>query len=126
VCGKVYSQNIWGAEADTGQLAGEFDGDFIETGVAGSYDILAWTALSVFDSDGLVMPGNAYFTKSSTGQSQGGFGGGDPILNSPSLSNGVAIFDSDFLDTAGNQTAFGSGSSPALHRGELISPRIDL
>ncbi|WP_395373423.1 hypothetical protein [Marinicella sp. W31] len=126
VGGKVYSQNIWGAEAATGQLAGQFDGNFIETGVADSYDPSSWTALSVFDSDGVVTPGSAYFTKSFTGETQGGFGGGTPILNSPSLNNGVAIFDSDFLDNAGNPSTQGGGSSPALHRGELISPRIDL
>lgn len=61
-----------------------------------------------------------------SGLSQGAYVGGLSPVASPSQSDGVALFDSDFLDNAGIAGAFGTGTSPSPHRGELISPRIDL
>lgn len=42
------------------------------------------------------------------------------------MTNGAALFDSDFLDNGGTQGAFGTGTCPSPHRGELHSPSIDL
>jgi hypothetical protein len=115
---------IWGAGASAGSADGEFQNAFTQTGVAGSYSATAWTALSVNENDGSVTPGNAYWTRSLLGYSQGNFAGNTP-MTSPSRVNGVAIFDSGFMDNNGT-SALGTGTSPAGHRGELISPRIDL
>ncbi len=49
----------------------------------------------------------------------------DPI-NSTSTANGFVIFDSDFLDNAGNPSNFGGGSAPAPHVGTLTTDVIDL
>ncbi len=49
----------------------------------------------------------------------------DPIL-SPSTSNGFVIFDSDFLDNAGNATNPGGGTAPAPHIGTLTTNEINL
>ncbi len=49
----------------------------------------------------------------------------DPIASS-TLSNGFVIFDSDYLDNAGNPSNFGGGSAPAPHIGTLTTDVIDL
>lgn len=116
---------IWGAGTSNDPANGEFQNAFIQTGTTGSYAINAWTALSINESLGAVTPGNAYWVRNLTGYSAGAYAGTTP-MPSPSQSNGVAIFDSDFLDNAGTAGAFGTGTSPAGHRGELISPQIDL
>lgn len=120
------AQNLWGAEALVGQAEGQFDGDFVQTGDVNSLATDSWTALSVFDTGGDRTPGEAYWTRNLQGYSQGAYWGGTTPINSPSQANGVALFDSDFLDNNGVQNAFGTGSSPSGHKGELISPRIDL
>ena len=125
------AQNLWGVDASVDVANAQFQNDFIETGTPGSYDITHWTALSIYDTDGVRVPGKAYWTRNTQGRSQGGYGGADQPITSPSQANGVAIFDSDFLDNGGSKTSLGSGTSPATstgegHRGELISPRIDL
>ncbi len=62
--------------------------------------------------------------------SRGAFAGtqqnplGDPIA-SPTATNGFMIFDSDFLDNAGNATNPGGGVAPAPHIGYLVSPTVD-
>lgn len=84
----------------------------------------AWTALSVSDNSGA--PGAAYWTRSTLGYSEGAYWTGTTPLATPSQANGVAIFDSDFMDNAGIRGNFGNGTSPSPHRGELISPSINL
>lgn len=119
---------VWGAGAAAGQAEGEFQNAFTQTGTTGSYSATSWTALSVFENKSntttTVTPGAAYWTRSTLGHSQGNYAG-TTVITSPSQANGVAIFDSDFLDNGGTANQ-GTGSSPAGHRGELISPRIDL
>jgi hypothetical protein len=115
---------IWGVGATNGAAEGEFQNAFVDTTIVGSYAPNAWTALSIYDTD-TVFPGNAYWTRSTLGYSQGAYSGNTP-MQSPSQINGVAIFDSDYLDNNGVISAFGTGSAPSRHKGELISPRIDL
>jgi hypothetical protein len=57
--------------------------------------------------------------------SRGAYGGGRPLV-SPTASNGVAIFDSDFLDSSGDPAKEGLGISPANHAAELISPVMNM
>ena len=119
----VHAQTkIWGA-GTLNPAEGEFQNAFTETGVAGSYSATSWTALSVNDNGGTAIPGNAYWIRNLTGFSAGLYAGTTP-MPSPSQGNGVAIFDSDFLDNSG--ISGGVGTAPSGHRGELISPRIDL
>lgn len=115
---------IWGAGASAGSADGEFQNAFIQTGVLGSYSPTTWTALSVNENGGSVTPGNAYWKKSLLGYSEGFYAGNAP-MPSPSQTNGVAIFDSGFMDNNGTNVQ-GTGTSPAGHKGELVSPRIDL
>jgi hypothetical protein len=63
-----------------------------------------------------------HWTWTSTSVSKGGYGGNSPMI-SPTISNGAAIFDSNFLDDGGVQGAV--GKSPSPHAAELISPTID-
>lgn len=115
---------IWGAGTGNGFEDGEFRNPFTQTGTPGAYSPSTWTALSVNESGGSVTPGNAYWTRSLLAYSQGYYAGSTP-MPSPSQANGVAIFDSGFMDNNGT-SALGTGTSPAGHRGELISPRINL
>lgn len=117
---------LWGVGAASGQAEAEFQANFVQATTAGSYSATDWTALTVNESDAAVTPGNAYWTRSLTGLSQGGYATNMDAATSASVANGVALFDSDFMDNAGVAGAFGTGVSPATHRGELISPRIDL
>lgn len=117
---------IWGVGAPVGAAEGEFQTPFINSTSGYPYSPTDWTAQTIFETDGSVTPGNAYWTITSTGMSQGAYATGIPPISSPTQSNGAAIFDSDFMDNAGITGNFGMGSSPTDHRGELISPRIDL
>lgn len=114
---------IWGAEGWTGVAEGQFQSSFVNSTNGSSFDPSNWTALSVYESDGATTPGAAYWTQTMTGEGQGLFYGSGP-LNSPTQANGSAIFDSDYLDNGG--VNFGSGTSPGMHEGWLVSPRIDL
>ncbi|MCH2023679.1 MAG: T9SS type A sorting domain-containing protein [Saprospiraceae bacterium] len=131
VAGTTNAQTkVWGVGSATGVADAEFSSAFTQTGTAASYGATVWTALSVSQDDGTgtgntITPGNAYWTRSLTGLSQGAYAGSTPA-SSASMSNGIAIFDSDFMDNGGVQGAFGTGTSPSDHIGELISPRIDL
>lgn len=116
---------IWGAGASAGSADGEFQNAFTQTGTPGAYSTTTWTALSINEGGGAVTPGSAYWVRNLTGYSAGAYAGTTP-MPSPTQANGVAIFDSDFLDNAGVAGAFGTGTSPSGHRGELISPQIDL
>jgi hypothetical protein len=121
------AQSFWGAGSGVGVSDGEFANPFVNAGTFVSGDNpTSWTALSVNDNAGAVTPGNAYWVRSLLGYSQGGYWNGTTSIASPSSANGVALFDSDFMDNGGVPNAFGSGSSPSAHKGELISPRIDL
>lgn len=115
----TYSQTIiWGAGGAIGATHGEFSIDF---GTPGT-----WQATSIFDQGGSRTPGNALWTRTTNGKSQGAYSLNDPAISSNSVGNGAAIFDSDFLDNAGTQGNFGNGVSPSQHRGILVSPSIDL
>jgi uncharacterized repeat protein (TIGR01451 family) len=118
---------IWGARSNYGQAHGQFSTNFIQTTNASNYAINDWTALSVYD-DNTINGGAAFWTRSLLGYSQGAYWLDSTPVSSPSQANGVAIFDSDYLDNAGIVGGFGLGTSPGYsgHRGELISPRIDL
>jgi len=59
-------------------------------------------------------------------RSWGGFSEAQPTIASSSSYNGAVIFDSGFLDNEGVQTSIGEGPCPGPHRGELISPVIDM
>ncbi len=117
---------IWGAAALDGTSDGQFQNGFVFTGNPGSVSDTAWTALSINEAGGAVTPGAAYWVRNTTGYSAGAYWGSTNTLPSPTQANGVAIFDSDFLDNGGQQGAFGMGTSPSPHHGELISPLIDL
>ena len=47
-------------------------------------------------------------------------------ISSPTASNGFLIFDSDYFDNNGVAGAFGTGSYPTPHNGELLTDMIDL
>lgn len=117
---------IWGAEASTGTADGQFQNAFVNSTTASNYDPNSWTAVSISQSDGAVAPGAAYWVRSTTGESQGAFWGTRPPIASPTQSNGVALFDSDFMDNGGIPNNFGGGSAPGAQHGWLVSPRIDL
>ncbi len=120
---------IWGVGSvgAVGVADAEFSNAFTNaTAFVAGDNPTTWTALSVNESGGAVTPGNAYWVRNLTGYSNGAYWSGTTPISSPSQVNGVALFDSDFLDNAGTPGAFGTGTSPSVHRGELISPRIDL
>lgn len=102
---------IWGGPGDS---ISEFDG-----GLDG------WTVNGVTCALG-INGDNARWEHSTTGESRGGFAIVNGRINSPSFSNGVALFDSDWLDNGGDPGNFNGGECPVFHRGELISPIIDL
>jgi hypothetical protein len=117
---------IWGVGSATGVAEAEFSNAFTNaTTFSAGDNPTTWTALTINENGGGITPGNAYWVRNLTGYSAGAYAGTTPIT-SPSQANGVALFDSDFLDNAGVAGAFGTGTSPTVHRGELISPRIDL
>lgn len=126
------AQNIlWGAghSNTTIDSLGKFSMPFNQTG--------SWQSVSLFDAAIPACtqntPGNAFWVRSLTGRSQGNYFGTLGAMTSPSVADGVAIFDSDYLDNNGT-SAFNSGTSPAGytcnprigHAGELQSPSIDL
>lgn len=111
--GNTFSQTtIWGAGSGnaTSESLGQFENAF---GTAN-----AWTAVDVTP--------NAFWTRPTNGLTQGAYASGMQPMNSPSMANGAALFDSDYLDNGGTQGAFGTGTCPSPHRGELHSPIIDL
>lgn len=67
---------------------------------------------------------SAVWSWSATGYGRGAYGL-DARIASPSVSNGCAIFDSDWLDNRGNIALSNSGQAPVVNSGELISPVID-
>jgi hypothetical protein len=100
---------LWGGP---GSKDGEFDG-----GLNG------WTAVGVSSIDA-TKAAAALWSWSASARSAGAYGA--VPLESASKSNGVALFDSDFLDNGGVQGAFGKGLCPGAQSAELISPKINL
>jgi len=94
---------IWGGPGDANS---EFNGGLNDWTVNATPDSALW----VWEADGAADRG-AYF------------GTRGPI-QSPSVSNGAAVFDSDFYDNAGTPGNFGNGIAPAPQVGELISPEF--
>lgn len=86
-----------------------------------------WTAISVFDTDGVNTPGAALWIRQTTGVSRGAYWGTRDPMTSPSRADGHVIFDSDFLARNGElANAPMNGTSPVPHRGILESPVMDL
>tara|TARA_B100000809_G_C15068048_1_gene504913 strand:- start:249 stop:728 length:480 start_codon:yes stop_codon:yes gene_type:complete len=108
---------IWGVGTPSGSAEGEFSTNFTQSTVEGSYSTTVWTALAVSESAGSVLLGNAYWARTLTGVSQGAYAVGMDTAASLSAANGLALFDSDFMDNGGNFWDSGLGSSPAIHRG---------
>lgn len=127
---KVNQQNnksgtiIWGSGAS--DTTSNSLGQFINGFSTGTLSTSLWSAISINQAGGSVTPGNAYWVRNTTGTSQGAYFGASTPIASPTRSNGVAVFDSDFLDNGGTAGAFGLGSSPSRHKGELISPSFSL
>lgn len=117
---------IWGVGSATGLADAEFSLPFVNATTAGSYSATQWTALTISSSSGVTLPGASYWIRSTTGLSQGAYAATQTPIASPSMANGSALFDSDYLDNNGTAGAFGTGVSPAYQKGELISPRLDL
>jgi len=117
----IQAQKLWGVGAPNGQAEGEFQNTIVQSTTA-NYSIAHWTALSISDGSGANVPGAAFWTRNTTGVSQGTYAIAQ-AANSNSAANGVAIFDSDFLHTGGPT---GTGTSPNHQKGALISPRMDL
>lgn len=123
-----YAQTpLWGVGSLVGVADAEFQNPFVESGTPSSYSATNWTALSKHENYGATTPGESYWVRNTDGMGQGAYWDGllDSIA-SPSQSNGVALFDSDFLDNAGITNNFGGGTAPSGQWGELISPRIDI
>lgn len=120
---------IWGVGTTVGVADAEFQNPFIQDTI-GPYSSTAWTAMSIYENWGGTSPGNAFWERSLLGYSRDyysnpPFAAPATPLPSPSQTNGVAIFDSGYMDND-STASIGVGSSPGQHRGELISPRIDL
>ncbi|BDS12411.1 T9SS type A sorting domain-containing protein [Aureispira anguillae] len=120
---------IWGVGTSVGVADAEFQNPFIQDTI-GPYAPTSWTAISVYEDWGNTSPGNAFWERSLLGYSRDyysnpPYAAAQSPLPSPSQANGVAIFDSGYMDND-STASIGVGSSPAGHRGELISPRIDL
>lgn len=115
----AYSQQIiWGAGSTNSTIdsIGRFAFDF-ETANG-------WSNQSVSNGNGPTS--TPMWTRSLTATSQGAYFGTQSPMSSPSMSDGVALFDSDFLDNGGTAGAFGTGLSASPQFGRLISPIIDL
>lgn len=132
----LYSNNIngqtkiWGVGASVGVADAEFQNGFIQDTTGHPYSPTSWTAVSIYEKAGRVTPGKAFWIRSLLGYSRDYYSNppyGPPAtpLPSPSQANGIAIFDSGYMDND-STASVGVGSSPAGHKGELISPRIDL
>ncbi len=99
------SEYIWGGPGDKNS---EFDGGLNDwtTKAVSPNDSAIW----VWEADGKADRG-AYSGKENAVQ-----------IQSPSVANGAAVFDSDYYDNAGIGGNFGNGPAPSPQVGELISP----
>ncbi|NBG67246.1 hypothetical protein [Acidiluteibacter ferrifornacis] len=112
---------VWCTGSTNGAL-GEFSTPFTTQDTS----ITNWIVKSIYLSGRAVTPGSAFWVRNLTGYSAGAYWQGTTPHGSSSQANGSALFDSDFLDNNGIPGAFGTGASPSVHKGELISPPIDL
>lgn len=120
-----YGQSVlWGVGSAFGVAHAEFQTTIITSTSSTPYAPNSWTARTVSDNNGANTPGNAFWSRTTLGYSQG-INSDGVVLGSPSQANGAAIFDSDFLDNGGIVGNEGNGASPANQRGELISPQMD-
>lgn len=105
--GLTFAQTvIWGGAGDAN---GEFNGGLND-----------WTVNAVSDPD-------AVWVWDMEGDAAGGaYWGTRMPIQSPSVANGAAMFNSDFFDNAGTAGNFGMGVAAAPQLGELVSPIIDL
>ena len=101
---------IWGGPGDPNS---EFDGGFND-----------WTPIGVSCNGG--DPENAAWKWMIQPRSFGNFAGVRGTIASFSSYKGAVIFDSDYFDNAGLFNNLGNGVCAGPHRGELISPVIDL
>lgn len=108
-----YSQVLWGVGSGNAnaETAGRFADPF------GTPN--GWNAIGVSSP-------TALWTRTTNGLSPGAYFPGNPSIGSPSESDGAALFDSDYLDNGGTQGAFGLGTCPSPHKGQLVSPSFDL
>ena len=106
---RANAQVLWGTGADAiSDSVGRFIKDF---GTAG-----AWKPVTVTK--------DAVWIRTTDGVSKGKYWGTNQPFKSPTLADGAALFDSDFLDNGG--VSEGTGPCPAPHHGELQSPVINL
>jgi hypothetical protein len=99
-------------------FAGGIPAGWTQQGFSGS--ALTPNSSAIFEYRG---PGTS--PTSDTG-SRGGYSGLRLPILSPTAANGFLIFDSDFLDNAGVDGAFGTGTAPAPHMARLTSPALNL
>ena len=83
-----------------------------------------WTTTGISSEDP-TKAANAKWVWTATGRlSNGAYWGTNAAIASPTVGNGAAGFNSDFLDNGGVAGAFGLGTCPSVHKGELVSPTI--
>ncbi len=119
---------IWGVGSTNGVAEAEFQNPLL-TATTATFNATSWTAQTISNDDGagtVLTPGAAFWVRTITGVSQGGYATNMTAIASPSQANGAAIFDSDFMDNGGTAGAFGTGTAPADQVGDLVSPTIDL
>jgi hypothetical protein len=104
---QVNGQILWGAGSTdaASDEAGRFAKEF------GTEN--AWKVIYAID----LTDTGEYWTRTTTGISLGRWWGTNKVFQSPSLADGAALFDSDYMDVK---------ELMAPHRGELQSPDIDL
>ncbi len=113
VSGQATAQTvIWGYATDS--LNSSFKGGLND-----------WTTVGVSSASPAKAP-LAKWAWTATGKlSNGAYWGANTAIASPTVANGAAGFNSDFLDNGGVPGAFGLGVCPGPQRGELISPVIN-
>lgn len=88
-------------------------------------DYKGWVSVGI-SSDDAAKKDSAQWFWSRTGKSRGAYVGAARAIASPTLANGTAIFDSDYLDNRGVANGFGTGPAPSPHKSELISPTMNV
>jgi len=83
-----------------------------------------WT-INSYTCNAVAGPTALWKWKSDGTANQGAYYGTLPAISSPSVANGAAVFDSDFMDTDGTQGAFGTGTCPGPQVGDMTSPSIN-
>ncbi len=104
----VYGQinYIWGGPGDPN---GEFDGGLND-----------WTAIAVWPNEEAL-----WFWDEDGAANQGAFFGEETPINSVSVANGAASYDSDYHDNGGNQDSIATGFiALAPQQTELLSPEF--